>query len=204
MKPLELPPTIRTARIDEVTTPNEEVLKRLEAREEATIVEGYTLQQNPDTNAAFRFFSEINIDNSRLWELFDALAQILPAEVCLLYGHVDDAQPAYGRYMPKDEMLQGLSAYRLELTQDGLIEFGAIYQDEEQLQEVFVKRAKYVQFWGVDEAPFRTVMQAFGLTRMEELNFIDDFPLATEPLRVHHPEAKDTEEVLKELEERLG
>lgn len=204
MKSLELPPTIRTARADEVTTPNEEILKRLKAREEAPIVEGYTLQQNPSAGAPFRFFSEINIDNSRLWDLFSALVQILPAEVCLLYGHIDDEQPAYGRYLPKEDLLASLHTYRLELTQDGFLEFGVIYQDEEQLQEVFVKKAKYLQFWGVNEAPFRQVMQAFGLTEIEGLSFIDDFPLATEPLVAHRPEARDTEAVLKALQEGLG
>lgn len=204
MKPLELPPTIRTARADEVTTPNEEILKRLKAREEASIVEGYRLQQNPSADAPFRFFSEINIDNSRLWDLFRALVETMPAEVCPLYGHIDDEQPAYGQYMPKQGVLESLDRYQLELTQDGFLEFGVIYQDEEGLQEVFVKKAKYLQYWGVNEASFQKVMQAFGLREMEVLHFIDDFPLATEPLKMHHPEARDTEEVLKELQEAFG
>ncbi|HEY1113747.1 MAG TPA: hypothetical protein VGE66_09300 [Chitinophagaceae bacterium] len=203
MKPLELPPTIRTARPDEVTNPNAEILKRLKAREEATIVEGYTLQPNPEAGAPFRFFSEINIDNSRLWDLFGALVRTLPADVCLIYGHIDD-EPVYGRYMAKEEVLQKLAPYQLELTQDGFLEFGVIYQDNEQLQEVFIKRAKYVQYWGVDEAPFLGVMQEAGLIQVEGLNFIDDFPLATEPLKVHRPEAGETDEVLKSLEARFG
>jgi hypothetical protein len=200
MKALALPPTIRTARPDEVTTPNEEILNRLKARKYATIVEGYTLQQNPEAGAPFHYFSEINIDNPRLWDLFCALVRILPADLCLIYGHIDD-EPAYGRYMPREEMLQKLSPYQLELTQDGFLEFGVIYQDDQQLQEVFVKKAKYLQWWGVNEAPFRQVMQAFGLIEVEGLNFIDDFPLATEPLKLHHPEARETEELLKELEQ---
>lgn len=203
MKPLELPPTIRTAKEEEVTTPNEEVLKRIRARAEATIVEGYTLRENPDAGALFRFFSEINIDNSRLWELFTALVALLPTEASLIYGHIDD-EPSYGRYLHKEEVLQKLAPYRLELAQDGLLEFGVIYQDEERLQEVFVKKAKYVQYWGVDEAPFRKVMQQFGLPETEGLQFIDDFPLATEPLRVHRPEAKETDEVVKALAEAFS
>ena len=198
MKPLELPPTIRTARADEVTTPNEDILKRLQAREEALIVEGYRLERNPDAGAPFRFFSEINIDNARLWELFSALVRTLPADVCLIYGHIDE-QPVYGRYMAKEELLRKLAPYQLELTQDGFLEFGVIFQDDQYLQEVFMRRAKYLQYWGVDEAPFRNVMQDFGLSEVEGLAFIDDFPLATEPLRVHRREARDTDEVLKAL-----
>ena len=202
MKALELPPTVRTAREDEVT-PHEEVLKRLKAREAALIREGYTLRPNPSTDVPFRFFSEINIDNSRLWDLFTALAARMPNELSLIYGHIDE-ESAYGRYLPKEELLEALAPYRLELTQDGMLEAGLIYQDEERLEEVFIRRAKYLQFWGVDEAAFRNVMQTFGLEPVEGLSFIDDFPLATEPLRQHRPEARDTDEVLKELAERFS
>lgn len=198
MKSLELPPTIRTARADEVTTPNEEILKRLQAREEAILVEGYRLERNPEAGAPFRFFSEINIDNARLWDLFSALVRTMPTDVCLIYGHIDE-EPAYGRYTTKEDLLQKLAPYQLELTQDGFLEFGVIYQDNEQLQEVFVKRAKYLQYWGVDEASFRRVMQDYGLSEVEGLAFMDDFPLATEPLKVHRPEARETDEVLKAL-----
>lgn len=202
MKALELPPTIRTARQDEVT-PHDEVLKRLQAREAITLREGYTFQHNPTNELPFRFFSEINIDNPRLWDLFTALAARMPDELSLIYGHIDD-EPTYGRYLPKQELLAQLAAYRLELSQDGMLEAGLIYQDEGRLEEVFIRRAKYLQFWGVDEAAFRDVMQAFGLEQVEGLSFIDDFPLATEPLQHHHPEAKDTEEVLQELKEQFS
>ena len=202
MKALELPPTIRTAREDEVT-PHEEVLKRLKARAETTLREGYTLQHNPSTDVPFRFFSEINIDNSRLWDLFTALADGMPEELSLLYGHIDEV-PTYGRYLPKQELLEQLAPYRLELTQDGMLEAGLIFQDEARLEEVFIRKAKYLQVWGVDEAAFRHIMQAFGLEQVEGMSFIDDFPLATEPLKQHRPEARETDEVLKELGARFS
>ena len=69
---------------------------------------------------------------------------------------------------------------------------------------MFIRKAKYLQFWGVDEAAFREVMQAFGLEQVEGLSFIDDFPLATEPLKQHRPEARDTDQVLQELGERFA
>src|SRR5688500_3303540 len=109
MKPLVLPPTIRTARPDEVTS-NEEVLKRLEARERVTIVEGYTLQYNPGNEVPFRFFSEINIDNPRLWHMFKSLASLLPDEVSVIYHHIDD-EPTYTPYRNKAEVLEQLTPF---------------------------------------------------------------------------------------------
>ena len=198
MKPLALPPTIRTAHADEVT-PNEEVLKRLKERENAAIVEGYTLQQNPSTDIPFRFFSEINIDNSRLWALFTALASLLPEDISVIYHHIDD-EPTYAPYKAKAKVLEQLAPFQLELTQDGLLHVGLIYQDDNRLEEVFIKRAKYLQFWGTDEEGFRKVVRSFGLREVEGLQFIDDFPLATEPLKLHHPDSKETDDVLKELQ----
>jgi hypothetical protein len=198
MKPLALPPTIRTAHADEVT-PNEEVLKRLKEREGATIVEGYTLQQNPSTDIPFRFFSEINIDNSRLWALFTALASLLPEDISVIYHHIDD-EPTYVPYKNKAKVLEQLAPFQLELTQDGLLQVGLIYQDDNRLEEVFIKRAKYLQFWGTDEEGFREVVRSFRLREVEGLQFIDDFPLATEPLKQHHPNARETDDVLKELQ----
>ena len=202
MKPLQLPPTIRTAGADEVTS-NEEVLKRIKERESATIVEGYTLQQNPAANIPFRFFSEINIDNERLWSLFTALASLLPKDVSLIYHHIDE-EPTYAPYKAKAEVLEQLASFQLELTQDGLLQVGLIYQDDERLEEVFIKRAKYLQFWGTNEEAFREVLATFGLQPVEGLQFIDDFPLATEPLKVHHPNARETDDVLKELQRLFG
>jgi hypothetical protein len=198
MKPLALPPTIRTAHADEVT-PNEEVLKRLKERENAAIVEGYTLQQNPSTDIPFRFFSEINIDNSRLWALFTALASLLPEDISVIYHHIDD-EPTYVPYKNKAKVLEQLAPFQLELTQDGLLQVGLIYQDDNRLEEVFIKRAKYLQFWGTDEEGFREVVRSFRLREVEGLQFIDDFPLATEPLKQHHPNARETDDVLKELQ----
>lgn len=198
MKALELPPTVRTARADEVT-PHEEVLKRLQEREGANLVEGYTFQYNPVKAPTFRFFSEINIDNSRLWSLFQALVLQMPEEVSVIYGHVDD-EPAYGRYTSKHEVLDKLSDYKPELTQDGFLELGVIYQDEQVLEEVFIKKAKYLQVWGTHEKKFRDTMNAFHLKEVRGLNFIDDFPLATEVLTAHLPGARETKTVVQALQ----
>src|SRR5690349_19722293 len=103
---LRLPPTIRTARPDEV--PNQpNILQKIAERKTAKIIEGYTFRLNETHDLPFRFFAEINIHNENLWSLFQTLLLQLPEEVCLVYHHKDD-EPGFTPYADKYEILNQL------------------------------------------------------------------------------------------------
>ena len=197
MKPLELPITIRTARIDEFPY-SDELAERIQKRTTAKIVEGFTLKENPTKELPLKFYSEINIDNSRLWTLFKALLSTLPGEVSLIFGQADE-DPSYSEYSDKLEILNKLTKFETELTQDGLFEFGVIYHDEALLTEAFVDRTKYVKYWGTDYETFNNVMLEFGLAKIDDLNFIDEFPMITAPLSRFIPDAMETTELVEQL-----
>jgi hypothetical protein len=202
MKTLQLPPTIRTARPDEVPKQGD-VLDRIAESETANIVEGYVFHYNKTHELPFTFFAEINVNNQRLWHLFKALLLQLPDEICLVYNFKDE-EPAYSGYADKYEVLNKLELYQLEITQDGFLEVGALYNDETMMEEVFIRSPKYLQYWGVDEQRFRQTMAEFELEEVPELKFIDQYPLVTEALRLHYSEAKETNEVLEQLEAILS
>ncbi|MNE66876.1 hypothetical protein D3C80_1624550 [compost metagenome] len=82
---------------------------------------------------------------------------------------------------------------------DGYLEFGIMFQDDKILLELFIKKAKYIQFWGIDEVAFRTAMKEFNLTEVPSINFIDEYPLVTESLRLHRPDLIETAEMVKIL-----
>jgi hypothetical protein len=195
MKPLKLPPTIRTARPDEVPQ-RAEVLDKIELRQKANIVEGFVLYQNETHELPFKFFAEINIDNDRLWDLFAALLLQLPEEVCLVFNQKDD-EPAYSGYADKYAVYNQLATCKTEIMSDGLLEVGALYNDEAFMEEVFVKSPKYIQYWGMEEARFRKTMAEFNIFEVPSLNFIDEYPMVTEALRLHFPGAIETEDLLK-------
>lgn len=195
LKPLLLAPTIRTATEQEIPK-RKSLLERLELRQHALVVEGFVLKPVPSAEVCSNFFSEINIDNHRLWCLFKSLMMVLPEQVSLIYHHIDD-DAAYSPYMDKFEMLNHLDPYQRELSMDGFLEFGLIFQDDDRLIEIFVKKAKYIQFWGMDEASFRKIMEAFDLFEIEGLNFIDEFPLVTDALNLHHPDLVQTRRLLE-------
>ncbi|GAB3799336.1 hypothetical protein GCM10028819_22440 [Spirosoma humi] len=201
MTELQLPVTIRTARLDEIPK-NADIIKRIELRKTARIIEGYTIQLNPTNELPYTFYSEINIDNSRLWLLFKSLLLTFPEEISFIFGHIDN-EPTYSEYQDKFVILNKIDGFETELTQDGYLEFGIIFHSKEILLEVFIKKAKYVQFWGVDKEVFLNIMQGYSLLEINNLNFIDEYPMVIEPLRLHNPNTKDTADLLHYFEANI-
>jgi hypothetical protein len=107
---VELPPTLRAPRIDEVPK-NSSALERLKQIEKANIVQGYKLLQNNESEEQqqmpFNFYAEVNIDNSKLWELLISLSKELPDVASLIFGY-EGEEPCYGDYLDKNELLTDL------------------------------------------------------------------------------------------------
>lgn len=199
MRTLELPITIRTARTDELPTTQDNI-DWIEESKTSKIVEGYIVHENETNELPFTFFAEINVDNSKLWEVFKALLISFEEEISFIFGHIDN-EPYYSKYGDKFEILNQIEKFQTELTQDGFLEFGIIYHDENKLKEVFVKKSKYIQFWGIDRKEFLTIMNRFSICEVEDMKFIDEFPLVTEALRIHKENVFETSEVINQLAE---
>jgi hypothetical protein len=194
MKPLQLPANIRAPRADEIPSVNPAIVAKLKERETANLVEGYIVKSNSTGNLPFKFFAEINIDNDRLWSLFKKLADTFPERIGLVYGHIDDKEISYSTtYIDKEEVIRKLEKYERELTQDGYLEFGITYHDEDVLIETYVKKGKYIQYWGMDYAAFEKIMEACSLTYVTDLNFVDEYPVVTETLT----DALSTDELIE-------
>src|SRR5258706_5314682 len=168
---LEVPPTIRLPRTDEIPN-NPKIFKQLEKRKKANIVEGYVLKYNTTHELPFGFYAEVNINNSRLWKFFNALSDLLPKEICCIYNLYEE-KAIYSPYLSKIEILKLLESYKTELTQDCNLEFGLLFNTEDELEEVFVSDTKYLKIWGNKETIFRQVMHDFSLKEIPNLNFID-------------------------------
>lgn len=198
---LQLSKTIRFPNEDELPENNESVLKRWEESKLANIVEGYTLTfkntDDPENSAlGFMFYAEITIDNPKLWNLMLGLSKTLPNEVAFLFGHID-SDLNYGNYEDKDHVLDFISQYQYELTEDPFINFGLIYNDEETLMEIFVDESKYIKYWGVDDEWFTTIMVEFGLREVKGLEFVDEYPNVRESLSALNEKALDSKELIE-------
>lgn len=197
LRPLLLPVTIRTATEAELPK-TEALLERVRLREDALLVNGFSFTDTKEDSSPYNFYSEINIDNPFLWTLVKRLIMDFPDDVCLIFSHMD-ADPSYSKYADKFEMLNKLDKYQQELSLDDFLEFGLMFQDDVILLELFVKKSKYIQFWGLNEVSFRTVMEEFDLPEVSGINFIDEYPLVTESLKLHKPDLIETTEMLKIL-----
>jgi hypothetical protein len=198
---LALPITIRIPTDDEISyRPDfDEILHK---RRSARIQEGYTLELNEagTHRLPYRFQATINIDNNRLWELFQALAGTLPAKVSCVYGLAEDETATTG-LLQKQFVLNELEKYREELTQDCQLEFGLLFQTKEVLIELSVSDSKYLRYWGVELERFKLLMQSFRLPAVKGLEFVDEYPKIVTPLRELLPAAKAPESVVYYLDQ---
>lgn len=201
---VELPKTLRPARLDEVPK-NSSVVERLKQIRQAKIVEGYTFRlkdrdNEKHKNIPFDFYAEINIDNSRLWNLILALTTMLPDVAALIIGD-SDSEPNYGNYIRKSELLKKLEVYKAELIADTFMEWGLIFNDAKSLTEIFVSDSKYLKVWGVDVDSFRKIMADFRLSQIDDLEFIDEYPKVREPLRLVDSSVTDTNKLIDTLKQ---
>jgi len=198
---IELPETLRAPRIDEVPM-NTSVKERLEKLESANIVEGYKLLSNDENEEQkkipFNFYVEINIDNSRLWDLIINLSEELPDAASLIFGHID-TEPFYGEYQNRKDLLKELKDYKNELIKDTFIEWGIIYNDENKLIEIFISESKYVKFWGVNKSSFQQIMSKLNLQEIKNIEFVDEYPKVREPLTLFEKTALSSEKLINIL-----
>lgn len=199
---IEFPKTLRPARVDEVPK-NSSVLERLQKIANAKIIEGYTFQlkdvnNKENGNIPFNFYAEININNSRLWDLIIALVELLPDVSALIIGHCD-LEPNYGTYINKNDLIERISKFKEELILDTFIEWGIIYQDNVSLTEIFISDSKYLKFWGVDSKTFKEIMTKFNLEQINDLEFIDEYPKVRIPLKSLDNSVTNTSDLINEL-----
>lgn len=200
MRPtLELPKTIRAPQMDEVPM-NSSVQERLLLRRNANIVEGYKILPKDNTpehsDLSFNFYAEININNSRLWNLILELSKELPNEISLIFNYTD-SDPNYGKYANKADTISFLSKYKTEIISDPFIDIGLIFHSQSELIEIFVPESKYIKFWGVNQESFIKIMDNFKLKEVDGIEFIDEYPKVREPLRLFDKEITDTNELIE-------
>lgn len=197
---LQLPQTIRLVTLDDPAIP--EIHKSsIEAAENNNIVEGYILYNNLPEGAIYKVYAEINIDNDRLWTLFKKMLMTMPDEVSLITEHKDDEpnEAVLGAYGDKYSLLNKLEKYEKELAQDGFMRFGVIHNTAVYLEEVFVHNAKYIRYWGMDLESFENLMVEFSLYPIDNLEFVDSYPMVTTVLTEFDRSVLRTEELLAVL-----
>lgn len=201
---LELPKTLRVPKPNEVPM-NSSVLERLKQRENANIVEGFTFKYKDDneenTDLKFNFYSEINIDNSKLWSVVLKLANTFPKNISFLFGFID-FEINYGNYVNKEILFNFISKYEQELTQDTFLVFGFIYHTDDELVELFVDESKYIKYWGTNEQEFRDILEECAIYQTDDLEFVDEYPKVRESLKMLDKNVVETDKLIEVFKEK--
>lgn len=198
---IELPNTIRPARFDEVEK-DSATDERLRQLAHANIVEGYTINDNnemdKDKRLPFDFYAEINVNNSRLWDVVMTLSEELPEVASLVFGY-PGATPFYGNYVYKSDLLEEIKFYKKEFSCDPYIEWGILTSDKNQLIEIYVPNTKFIKFWGVDKESFKKVMAHLNLFEVKDIEYIDEYPIIRESLSKFDVLAKTPKKIIEML-----
>lgn len=195
---LELSPTIRRPLISELPK-NDNILWRFKECENVAFVEGYEVYNTSTQNSPYAFYAVININNSRLWDLFKALVGILPEKVSCIYN-IYEEEATLSDYADKNLIVEKLEDFKIELTQDCNLEFGLMYQSNDTIEEIFIAEAKYIKVWGNDEIGLRTLLNDFGLFEVPNLRLIDEFPKIVTPLKYYNENVKEPYIIIEALD----
>lgn len=196
---LELPITVKIPTDQELDyRPDlDEILMK---RRRANIREGYTLKMNDNPRLPYRFLATINIDNSSLWDLFQALAETFPTTLSCVYGLYEEDSVTTPS-LQKQFVLKELDRYEGEFTQDCQLELGLLFHTKDVLIELSITESKYIRYWGIELERFKILMKDYRLPADDTLEFIDEYPKIVVPLRDVRSGAKAPETVIYHLDQ---
>ncbi|MDF2540744.1 MAG: hypothetical protein K0S47_462 [Herbinix sp.] len=149
-------------------------------RNMANIIEGYTLQKSEDQK--YTHYFEINIDGDKVWDFFIAATNKIIDNIAYGIIGLREEEPKLSRFTTKENVIKAFKDYAFELTNDGFLEFGIANYDDTSLNEIFASSFKYIKIWTNKLTFLLETLSSFGIQHIENLQFIDEFPVVSEAL----------------------
>lgn len=199
---LLLPATIRVP-VPEDFPHREDIEDLLLKRQEANITQGFVTRPNKTPVLPFEFLADININNNRLWQLFVALSNNMPGQVCCTYGLSGEDAVTTG-LLDKAFIVKTLQRFEQEVTMDCSMEFGLLHHTKGALTEIVITECKYIKYSGSNMPLFLQQMAGFGLKEIRGLAFVDEYPKLVLPLKQVLPAARRVEDVIWSLNKAFG
>jgi len=178
-RPLEFPNGIRLARLEEIPGPEPDRSAAWERIMRSHIVPGFTVADS-SSDVRFRYYAEINVDASQIWEVFrDLCAGLLTDPAALLAGDDEDIEPHKVAQTDVPALLRALAPYHYQLAHDGFLQFALVSDHADQIAEVLVTPTKHFKVWLNDIALFRAIMEHHEIRERAKMEFIDEYPRVT-------------------------
>lgn len=149
-------------------------------RNEANIIQGFTIKEV--SGEKFSHYAEVNIDVDKIWDVFCCLTNKLMDGVAYGILNIRDEEPTLSDFTKAEKLIEVFGSYKIELTNDGYLEFGIANYDESSLNEIFVSSFKYMKIWTTKKELLVQTLNSFGIQKIENLQFIDEFSVVSEAL----------------------
>jgi hypothetical protein len=199
---LVFPEGVRLARLDEIPGPEPDRAQAWSRIQAAAIRSGFKVFESADPR--FAFYAEANVDAHNIWTVFsDLCGQLLGQSATLLMSEIDK-EPAPIGTSDVSLILQYLEPNNYQLAHDGLLQFGLVHQEGNEVSEVFVAPTKHFRLWFRDAALFRALMKQHGIPEVEALQFIDEYARITTPLSPEKTPFESVHDMILRIEKGLA
>lgn len=150
-------------------------------RNSANIVSGFIIMEI--LGQRYTHFAEVNVNADILWNVFCELTSKLFDD--LAYGIIGfkGEKPTLSNFTGLEVLMAIFEQYKFELTNDGYLEFGIAHCNENTLNEIFISSFKFMRIWTNKKELLIDTLSQFGITQIDNLQFIDEFPIVSEALR---------------------
>ena len=171
-------------------------------RSSVNIIEGFIIKEV--SGEKFSHYAEVNIDADKVWEVFCELTNKLFGEI--VYGIIGfkDEEPTLSEFTEKERIIDIFKNYKFELINDGYLEFGMANYNENSLNQIFISSFKYMKIWTTKKEVLVETLNNFGIKQIENLQFIDEFPIVSEALTCNASDwIRHYSEVIEHIEQEF-
>jgi hypothetical protein len=171
-------------------------------RDSANIMEGFTFKKV--IGEKYSYYVEINVNADKLWDVFCALSNKLINNSA--YGVIGfkEEKPTLSNFTSIEKIIKILEKYKYELLNDGYLEFGIASYNDKEMNEIFVSSFKYIKVWTPNIVLLTETLKEFGIRQIENLQFIDEFPVVSEALAVNIEKGiRNYTEVIESIEKQF-
>ena len=166
------------------------------------IVNGYVVGESDDSR--FKYYFEINIDSSKVWDLFWDIENVLFAEldeIYCVYG-LKDEEAELSDYKDKSFIKKTLEKYKFSIVNDGFLSVGIAF-DKVIVEEVFIESYKYLKVYTSQFDKIVEILGKYDLKENPNLRFIDEFIVASESMADEEKGIPHADTIVEELRELL-
>ena len=168
------------------------------------ITNGYNLSVNEE-DVKFKFVYEINIDSSRLWNLFWDIGNALFEEfdnIYCIYG-LKDEEMELTDYKDKSYIKKILEKYKYSIVNDGFLSVGIAF-DKDIIEEVFIESFKYLRVFTSQKEKIQSVLAMYNLHEKQDLRFIDEFFVCSETVADAENGVLHPDDIVKKLDKAFN